>query len=972
MKRSALFLASLTLPLSAQLRITEVMSDSAHSDSGANGDWFEITNTGATAVNLAGYAFDDDSEDPTASGNFPSVSLAAGASLIVLNEDDADTFRDTWNLAASLNVITRTSFTDFPGFGRGGDEVFLFDPNNAVVDSFAFGAATEGFSFARFSDGTNVPGSLSSNGLLGASLSTDTTPDIASPGVTAVPPAPLPPFFNAPFFTAAVANSNLVSLTFRVASVDPNPGNVITITSTGTPAWLTVNDLGGGRASFSGTPPTSAVGSHEFQITATDNTNLAATQTYRIEVLAPTSPIILNEYNAVSADEFIGGGDEETLDGASDPTLGRIAGNGGPWVEFVVTQTTDLRDWTLTITGDATTRTLQLSDHIALSAVPAGTILTFTESQETSPTGFNINSQLDSTGFTWTNIWMFDPILIDQANSVHPSTPAIGSNNTTVTWSNATGDVIYGPSGESIALQDDDDNGSGDSPISVSANELFRLEANPASNLTPLNLNYDDGNGSTFGGLNIWSNETMIQSFTPFVSADTPPFFGIVSGAKAVRGDFQLSIPSGAATQTIISAPSFLTITQGNLIEITNNRPLTAADIGTHEITLSATSGTATNYLVFPLVVQDPSPALILNEYNAVADDQFLNGGILTIDDDGGVASSDSHFNRVLGNGGNWFELALVGNGAAGFTNLTNWTIEVGSINDQGSFLNTNTITLSDSSTWSSVAHGTILTFIDENTANGGLDTGINLTDNLSTDGYAWTNINLSTPGTVTTSAGSDLEINSSNTAFLIRNAAGVIVFGPAGEGIAPLSGVGGSEIFELENDPSPLVSSCDVSSTTALGYDDGSSGSTFGSPNLFAPLNSTTDRAQDFSAFISVPPLDLFLASFGLTGADLASDPDRDGFSILEEYLFGGDPTDPGNFPTTSIDPSTRTIATTVRVDDPNFTLTPERGTDLINWFTDQLTVTDSPSPLGASYVIRSFVYTGSDPKSFFRVSSN
>ncbi|MDB4459642.1 lamin tail domain-containing protein [Akkermansiaceae bacterium] len=68
MIKTLLLFPALALPLSAQLRITEVMSNSNHSDTAANGDWFEITNTGSTAINVAGYSFDDDDRLAGASG----------------------------------------------------------------------------------------------------------------------------------------------------------------------------------------------------------------------------------------------------------------------------------------------------------------------------------------------------------------------------------------------------------------------------------------------------------------------------------------------------------------------------------------------------------------------------------------------------------------------------------------------------------------------------------------------------------------------------------------------------------------------------------------------------------------------------------------------------------------------------------------------------------------------------------------
>lgn len=967
-----LIISCLALPLSAQLRITEVMSDSNHSEADARGDWFEITNTGNSSVNLSGFSFDDDSAEAGTSGSFPPVLLAAGSSMIVLDEADSTLFRSIWSIPAGVRIISNSELSAFPGFGRNGDAVNLYNNGGSLIDTFTFGAASEGFSFARFLNGNAVPGELSSDGFFGAYESNDPSVDIASPGLAENLPDPLPPFFNGPFTTAGVANTSLANSAFRITSIDPNPGDTITISSSGTPPWLSINDLGGGIASLSGTPPTSAVGPHEFEITATDDSNRTSSQSYRIDVLAPSSPIILNEYNAVSADEFLGGGEEDELDGASDPFFGRIAGNGGPWVEFVITETSDLRNWTLEINSDDGSRTLKLSNHIALSAIPAGTILTFTESNEFSPTALNQVSLLTSAGYTWSNIWMHDPVLIDQSNSSHPTTPAINSSQTVFTWLDASDAIVYGPSGESVAIQDSDDNGSGDTLSSVGGSELLRLEADPNSSVSPLNLNYDDGRSSTFGAPNIWSDGSMTQSFAAFISANTPPTLGPVSSQKSVRGEYAATAPNSGTNFSIIAAPSFLNISFSSTeITITNNRPLTFDDIGTYEVSLSSDNG-ATNYLAYQLEVTNPTPALILNEYNAVAPDRFLNGGTLSTDEDGGPAASDSHFARVAGNGGHWFELALLGDGGPGFTNLHNWSIDVGKMTSFGLFIPSSTITLSDASTWSAVAHGTLLTFIDQNTAGGGLDTEINRVDELSSNGLAWTNIHLGTPGTVSVDGLADFTTDSNNTAFVIRNASGTTIFGPAGEGIAPLGGVGSEEIFELENDPLLTISSCDAASPTALGYDDGSSSSTFGSPNLFAPLGSSTDRAQDFSAFIAtLTPLEAYLASVGLPNADPAADSDGDGFSNLEEYLFGGNANDLSVFPQKTIDASTGRITATIRVNDPNFTLTAERSSDLLNWVSEDLEVVDEESPLGPNFVTRNITYLGDEARMFFRFNS-
>ncbi|MFT6864443.1 MAG: hypothetical protein ACJAVK_003008, partial [Akkermansiaceae bacterium] len=937
----------------------------------------EITNTGAVAVNVGGYSFDDDDATAGASGGFPAYLLQPGASMIVLDNDTSTTFRPLWDIDPAIRIIAGSELSNFPGLGAGGDEIYLFNNSNGLVDSFVFGSATEGFSFARFNNGQAVPGGLSSKGVFGAYESDDPDEDVGSPGISTNLPDPLPPFFVAPFKTAGVAGSSLSVSEFRVRSVDPNPGDTNTHALSGAPAWLTLTSVSNGVSRFAGTPTAGDIGSHTFAVIATDNTSLSSSRSYRIDVLPTSSPIILNEYNAVEPVEFLNGGNEDDLDGRSDPIFGRIEGNGGAWAEFVVTQAIDLRSWTLKIVSDDVTRILKLSDHVALSAIPAGTILTFTESKKVTPTSFNQISNLNTNGFAWSNIWMHDPLLIDQENSIHPSIPAIGSDDTRFIWTNAFDQIIYGPSGESIALADTNFNGIGDSQVAVGGVETFRLEANPIPTTTPLNINYDDGGTSSFGAPNQWSNDTITQGFTPYISANTPPQIGLISTDKAVRGGFVAQADfSAGATISSLALPDFIELsTTGTTLTLSNNRALTIADIGTYEVTLQADNGAASNnlsYLVFELEVLHPAPSVVLNEYNAVEPDRYLNGGTGAADEDGAPASGDSQFGRILGNGGNWFELAVVGDDTPGTVNLTNWTIEVGQIVPSGKFVKATTIVLSDASSWSAIAHGTLLTFIERNSVAGGLDTEFNRTDNRATEGYAWSNIHLGTPGFITGTNLNDIRINSSNTAFVIKDATGLVIFGPAGEGIAPVDGVGSSEIFELENDASSSVSPVDDASDTVLGYDDGSSGSTFGSPNLFSPLGSPTDRAQDFTPYIfTASAFEIYLAGLGLEGAQAGDDSDQDGFSNLDEYLLGGNPAIASLTPVTLLDDVTGTISMNVRINDPAYSFIAERSSDLETWVTTELEVSDDVSELGPDFILRQITYGGTAPRMFFRVST-
>ena len=63
---------------------------------------------------------------------------------------------------------------------------------------------------------------------------------------------------------------------------------------------------------------------------------------------------------------------------------------------------------------------------------------------------------------------------------------------------------------------------------------------------------------------------------------------------------------------------------------------------------------------------------IILNEYNAVGNSDFLNSGNASVDSDGGRAS-DSYFGRIMGNGGDWFELVVI----TDHLDMRNWKLDI-------------------------------------------------------------------------------------------------------------------------------------------------------------------------------------------------------------------------------------------------------------------------------------------------------
>ena len=199
--------------------------------------------------------------------------------------------------------------------------------------------------------------------------------------------------------------------------------------------------------------------------------------------------------------------------------------------------------------------------------------------------------------------------------------------------------------------------------------------------------------------------------------------------------------------------------------------------------------------------------SVIVNEYNAVKKNKLLKSN-----------GRDSRFQRIDGNGGDWFELVVVGDGIAGTTiDMRGWRIIVSEC-DGGRKIKT--IILSNDDYWSNVLAGTILTFIEDN--NNNLETGIDIEDNLSTLGWVWTNI---WTGNRQYSIGDDtFPTSNEDTQIGILDSDGNLVFGPVGEGINPESGIGSDEIFILEDDPLPK-------SKDNMNYNEGHN-STFGKPN--------------------------------------------------------------------------------------------------------------------------------------------
>lgn len=177
--------AILTVTPRPKLVITELMSSEGTNAAGVivGADWWELSNLDTFAVNLKGYAWDDDESRGGAFVITNDVVLRPGDCAVLVEGLTPGQFRAWWgpeHLPPALAIIRYTG----NGLSSLGDVISLWNPG--AVDDFdrivnvAFGAATPGVSFG-FNPVTESFGALSVAGQFGAFSAPGTT-DVGSPG----------------------------------------------------------------------------------------------------------------------------------------------------------------------------------------------------------------------------------------------------------------------------------------------------------------------------------------------------------------------------------------------------------------------------------------------------------------------------------------------------------------------------------------------------------------------------------------------------------------------------------------------------------------------------------------------------------------------------------------------------------------------------------------------------------------------
>ena len=219
---------------------------------------------------------------------------------------------------------------------------------------------------------------------------------------------------------------------------------------------------------------------------------------------------------------------------------------------------------------------------------------------------------------------------------------------------------------------------------------------------------------------------------------------------------------------------------------------------------------------------------VVLNEYNAVGGADFLGGGDAAADD-AGARASDSYFGRVQGNGGDWFELVVI----TDHLNMQGWQLDIleDGVLDE-------TLDLTDHPIWSDLRSGTIITVAEDVPTDASYDPAA---------GDWWINVQANDSADGLYIEPSAFPVGNSNWQLRVRDAAGTVVFGPAGEGVSPPGGVSATEVFRLEDDPTATVT------PNSNDYDDGADFSTFGAPNRWGVQNLTSLRESVTSGQASI-----------------------------------------------------------------------------------------------------------------------
>jgi Lamin Tail Domain/PEP-CTERM motif len=191
---TALLIASMGAA-QAQLIISEVDPNGSSASYGA--DWFELKNTGASAVDITGWKMDDSSDAfATAVGLRGITSIAAGQTVVFLEDGATSTgdaalnasFASTWFGSSVPGGLTLANYGGSGvGLSASGDAVNIFDSTGTHITGVTFGATTLG---ATLDNTAGLNGAISQLSVVGVNGAFSDGSEIGSPGGVAPTPEP--------------------------------------------------------------------------------------------------------------------------------------------------------------------------------------------------------------------------------------------------------------------------------------------------------------------------------------------------------------------------------------------------------------------------------------------------------------------------------------------------------------------------------------------------------------------------------------------------------------------------------------------------------------------------------------------------------------------------------------------------------------------------------------------------------------
>lgn len=191
----AALIATVSFQANAAIAITEV-APWGSGDAPYEADWFELTNTGNSAIDISGWRVDDSSNAfATALALNGVTNIGAGQSVIFMESAGGakiPSFIETWFGSNSAPLIGYYSGSGI-GLSTGGDAVNIFSADGVRQAFVSFGAADSVSPFQTFDNAAGINGvisQLSVVGVNGAFVAANDALEIGSPGTIAAVPEP--------------------------------------------------------------------------------------------------------------------------------------------------------------------------------------------------------------------------------------------------------------------------------------------------------------------------------------------------------------------------------------------------------------------------------------------------------------------------------------------------------------------------------------------------------------------------------------------------------------------------------------------------------------------------------------------------------------------------------------------------------------------------------------------------------------